>query len=295
VIATAVAAVATVLVPASPAWVQISTEELLGGYDELWAVSDIHGRRQELEHLLFAARLVVREGAGLRWSPASRRQLLVVVGDLIDGGPDSAGVVRLLEKLQTEAPGSGSRLVVLLGNHEAAFLAKHAGDQSPFAHYLRSLPIAAWIGSWLFAHSGYIDTEDTDEAVTHYLEQLARPWPPDYRALLGSRSILETHHWSQHRRERERMKALLERLNLTGLLFGHDPDALDAPATIAMDAGGSFVKLDTGLKTLQSTGLLLRCEVPELVHGKLLALRRQGGPTCHALGPDGTLRHLLVK
>jgi hypothetical protein len=31
------------------------------------------------------------------------------------------------------------------------------------------------------------------------------------------------------------------------------------------------------------------------VHGKLLALRRQGGPTCHALGPDGTLRHLLVK
>ena len=63
----------------------------------------------------------------------------------------------------------------------------------------------------------------------------------------------------------------------------------------AMDAGGSFVKLDTGLKTLQSTGLLLRCEVANLVCGKRLALRRRGGPTCRALGPDATLRDLLVK
>jgi len=157
------------------------------------------------------------------------------------------------------------------------------------------LPIAAWIGSWLFAHSGQIDSEDSDEALTRYLEQLSRPWPPDYRSLLGSRSILENHHWSRHRRERERMKVLLERLDLTGLVFGHDPDGLNAPATIAMDAGGSFVKLDTGLKILSSRGLLLRCEVASLVHENRLALTRRGAPTCRALGPDGTLRDLLVK
>jgi hypothetical protein len=289
------AALAAVLVPASPAWVQISTDELRRGYDELWAVSDIHGRRRELEKLLLAASLVVGEGSELQWNPASRRQLVVVVGDLIDGGPDSAGVVQLLEKLQMQAPASGSRWVVLLGNHETAFLAGHARDQSGFARYLRSLPIAAWIGSLLFAHSGYIDSDDTDEAVTHYLQQLARPWPPDYRSLLDSRSILENHHWWRHRRQRERMKALLDRLNVTGLLFGHDPDALEAPATIAMDSGGSFVKLDTGLKTLQSTGHLLRCEVSKLVRGTRLALARHGAPTCRALGADGMVRDLLVK
>jgi hypothetical protein len=218
-----------------------------------------------------------------------------VVGDLIDGGPDSHGVVRLLEKLQKDASASGSRVVVLLGNHEAAFLAKHPGDQRRIARYLRSLPLAAWIGSLLFAHSGYIDSEDTDEALTRYLERLARPWPPEYRSLLGSRSILDNHEWSHHRRERARMKALLERLDMTGLVFGHEPNALNAPATIAMDAGGSFVKLDTGLKTLQSTGLLLRCEVANLVRGERLALRRRGAPTCCALGPDATLRDLLVK
>ncbi|HYV65900.1 MAG TPA: metallophosphoesterase, partial [Myxococcales bacterium] len=91
-------------IPASPAWVTISTEELREGYDTLWAVSDVHGRLDALERLLTASGLASRDGrGGLRWTPGRARQLLVVVGDSIDGGPDSVGVVLLFRDLQAQA------------------------------------------------------------------------------------------------------------------------------------------------------------------------------------------------
>src|SRR5437660_11253174 len=51
---------APLLVGPSPAWVTISTEELRGAFDTLWAVSDVHGRLRELDQLLLAANLVTR-------------------------------------------------------------------------------------------------------------------------------------------------------------------------------------------------------------------------------------------
>src|SRR6266852_3344178 len=176
---------APLLVGPSPAWVTISTEELRGAFDTLWAVSDVHGRLRELDQLLLAANLVSRDAANqLVWNPSQRRQLLVVVGDYIDGGPESVGVVLRVRRLIPEAAAAGSRIVTLLGNHEAAFLAdprsanrrllssaRRASAElalpsrltpeqladSEFGTFLRSMPIAAFIGSWLFAHSGDLD------------------------------------------------------------------------------------------------------------------------------------------
>jgi predicted MPP superfamily phosphohydrolase len=103
----------------------VATGELRSGYDDLWAVSDVHGRLLEFEALLLAARLCVREGGEVRWDPANRQQLLVLVGDLIDGGPESRGVVGLVQTLQAQAAGAGSRVVVFLGNHDLAYLRRH--------------------------------------------------------------------------------------------------------------------------------------------------------------------------
>ncbi len=170
---------------ASAAWVVIPTSELVAAYDTVWAISDVHGRLAQLENLLLAAKLAVRTPSGaLEWNRAASRQLLVVVGDCIDGGEDSVGVVLLLKTLQEQSAASRSRVVVLLGNHEVAFLADPASAtaeliasamraglgprsgltssqlyESEFGRYLKRLPAGAVIGTWLFAHAGYIDAE----------------------------------------------------------------------------------------------------------------------------------------
>jgi hypothetical protein len=312
------------LVGPSPAWVTISTEELRSSFDTLWAVSDVHGRLEELDQLLVAANLVNRSAANqVAWNPSQRRQLLVIVGDYIDGGRDSVGVVLRVRALASEAAAAGSRIVALLGNHEAAFLAdpssadrrllssarrtvaelglprRPTAEQladSQFGTFLRSLPIAAFVGSWLFAHSGYLDAQDEPAALQSYFAGLAASWSREgsdrYRALLDPRSIVSRHDWWKHRKGRAEMRARLATLGLNGLVFGHDPDALGARGVIAMDPDGWLIKLDTGLKTGESQGMLLRCDVDRLLRGAGLAMTSDGKSNCQALTPEGTLRDL---
>ena len=307
--------------PPSPAWVTISAEELRAGYDAIWAVSDVHGRLQEFDDLLVAAGLATRDGAGrVAWNPARRRQLLVTVGDYIDGGPDSVGVVLRVRELSEQAAAAGSRIVALLGNHEAAFLAypstaersvlkdahrraaelglpprsRPSGDQlsrTEFGRFLRSLPAAGFVGTWLFAHSGYLDTRDDPGAVRALFSGIASRWGSDdagrYRALLDPWSILECHNWWTSRRRRSAMRRRLATLGLNGLVFGHDPDGLGVRRAIAIDSDGWLIKLDTGLKLGESRGMLLRCEVAKVLQGTGLAMTTQGKPSCEAMTPDG--------
>jgi len=312
------------IVPPSGAWIAISTEDLRASFDTLWAVSDVHGRLAELEQLLVAANLATWDGAGsLVWNPAQRRQLFVAVGDYIDGGPDGVGVVLLFDRLSIQAAAAGSRVVALLGNHDAAFLANPGtanrrllssahrsaaalglsshptGEElagSEFGHFLRTLPIAAFIGSWLFAHAGYIDASDDPAALRAYFGALASSWERDgverYRALLDPRSIVSRHDWWKRRSVRSRMTIQLEELGLNGIVFGHDPDALGFRNTVAMDPEGWLIKLDTGLKAGRSRGMLLRCAVAKLLRGARFAMTTDGKPNCHAVTPEGTVRDL---
>jgi hypothetical protein len=91
------------------------------------------------------------------------------------------------------------------------------------------------------------------------------------------------------------MRKRLETLGLNGLVFGHDPDAFGAPKTIAMNADGWLTKLDTGLKTAASRGMLLRCEVARLARQGELVMATDGKPTCGALTPDGTVHDIPVR
>ena len=285
------------LLPRSPAWVSISSEELQQRFDTLWAVSDVHGNREELEKLLLAAGLTVRHGGGMDWKPGLARQLFLVVGDSVRGGPDSRGVVLLLKKLQDQSAAEGSRVVVLLGNHEVRFLASPLRrGEDEFSRFIRTMPIAAFVGSWLFAHAGFIDARDDMDDLREYFAQAADSWSRgEYGFLLKPGSILEYHGWWKSHRRRSKMKDRLETLGLNGLVFGHDPDGLGAPrGTIAMDADGWFTKLDTGLKEGSSAGMFLRCEIARLVRGTKLAMSENGKPICSALAPDGSLREIRV-
>jgi hypothetical protein len=307
------------LVPPSGAWVKISVAELRARYDTLWAVSDLHGRREELERLLVASRLAVRTGPTITWNGERRRQLLIVAGDLIDGGPDSVGVVLLLDRLQREASAADSGIIVLLGNHEAAFLANprsatrellssaalHAAelglprritpkrlDASAVGAFLRGLPVAAFVGTWLFAHAGYIDAGKGERELGEYFARLGdtvgRRDRDAFAALLDPGSIVAYHNWWRSDRLLAKMRRRLDVLGMNGLVIGHDPDALGAPERIAMNRDGWLLKLDTGLKTGSSAGMLLRCEVAQIVSSDELVMARDGAPTCRTETPVGS-------
>ena len=84
----------------------------------LWVVGDTHGALLKLRMLLHRARLI--DGAG-GWTGGDAH--LLFLGDYLDRGPDGIGVIRLVQRLEREAPLHGGRVSALLGNHEVMFLA----------------------------------------------------------------------------------------------------------------------------------------------------------------------------
>ena len=84
----------------------------------IYAIGDIHGRLDLLDGLL--AQIERDEAA--RGGP---RGELILLGDLVDRGPQSAGVIDRLIALRDERP--DTRL--LTGNHEEVFLGALAGDE----------------------------------------------------------------------------------------------------------------------------------------------------------------------
>jgi serine/threonine protein phosphatase 1 len=74
-----------------------------------YAIGDVHGRDDLLARLLDA----------IAARPDGDTATLVFLGDYVDRGPDSAGVLRRIAGLKADA---GARAVMLAGNHEAMML-----------------------------------------------------------------------------------------------------------------------------------------------------------------------------
>jgi serine/threonine protein phosphatase 1 len=91
-----------------------------------YAIGDIHGRLDLLDALLRR----VEEDIAAR---SRRKTYIVFLGDLIDRGPDSAGVV---ERLRTWRPRHG-RPIFLAGNHEEVLLRILGGDAAILPDWLK--------------------------------------------------------------------------------------------------------------------------------------------------------------
>jgi len=78
-----------------------------------FAIGDIHGCLGKLERLIAACEAHA-DGRPARW---------VFLGDYVDRGPDSRGVIELLMRRQQEQPGG---VVCLRGNHEQMAIMAHA-------------------------------------------------------------------------------------------------------------------------------------------------------------------------
>ena len=81
-------------------------------------VGDVHGALGSLRTLLRRARLTDFEDDWL-----GDGAVLVLLGDLMDRGPDGLGVLRLVQRLEIQAREAGGQVISLLGNHEVMMLA----------------------------------------------------------------------------------------------------------------------------------------------------------------------------
>ncbi len=117
-----------------------------------YAIGDIHGSLDKLKSLIAAC----EEDA------AGREMILVFLGDYIDRGPESAGVVRFMLSLQE---GLRDRIVTLLGNHEAWALAILDG----------TMPVGPWLvngGAATLESYGVGDVEDLPRAHLDWMRSL---------------------------------------------------------------------------------------------------------------------------
>ena len=133
----------------------------------IYAIGDVHGRADLLE------RLQQRIAADVELNPIAD-PLLVCLGDYVDRGPDSAGV---LDLLLGETP-AGMRRVALMGNHEELMLRFLVDDSAG----------AVWL-----ANGGDATLEsygvDPAESYERARRQLAARLPARHRTLLESLAL----------------------------------------------------------------------------------------------------------
>lgn len=95
-----------------PAWA--SSAWTFDNVERVVALSDIHGAFDAMVRTLQNAQVLDEAHA---WAGAGTH--LVIVGDLLDRGPDSRKAMDLLMRLEVEAAAAGGAVHVLIGNHEA--------------------------------------------------------------------------------------------------------------------------------------------------------------------------------
>jgi hypothetical protein len=235
-----------------------------GDYQQVVAVSDAHGMYKPLLTLLRSGKIIDKVN---NWSAG--KTLLIVVGDSINKGPDSVDIIDLWMSLYEQAPRSGGRIIHLLGNHEAEFLAdpkendkatefrdelrskgykvKEFGKPGyPRGDFLLAMPVAARVGKWLFCHAGLLP----DNTWEHFTDKAAKVIQSgDYSAkfLLGEESVLESKDWWDSGEGRKNLKKRLSDTGLFGVVFGHQNKALDAEGRNAISGDRRLIKIDNGM------------------------------------------------
>jgi len=139
-----------------------------------YAVGDIHGRLDLLNQLLGQIERDMTERDGNNRTP--KRTFIIFLGDLIDRGPDSAGVV---ERLRHYHPARATP-IFLGGNHEEVLLRILAGER-------KILPAWLKFGGAECARSYGMDPDRLrvmNEEMAIF--EVQRHVPPEHRAFLDS-------------------------------------------------------------------------------------------------------------
>jgi len=195
-------------------------------------VGDVQGCADALDRLLAEA----------GFSPS--RDRLYVLGDLVNRGPDSLGVLRRLRDL-------GDAAECVLGNHDWHLLAVAAGvrprhrsdtledildapDREAWLDWLRHRPMAIHAHGWLMVHAGVVPQWDLTAtlALAADLERALRDSPP--REFLGAMFGNEPLRWRDSLAGVERLRFTLN--TLTRIRFVADDGTLDYATKDGADA-----------------------------------------------------------
>jgi len=254
---------------------------------DVFALGDVHGDYERLVSLLVSAKIIAQDpGAPEKAQWQAGKAMLVCTGDFIDKGNQSLQVIALLRTLQTSAQSQGGRVIVTMGNHEAEFLADPGNkkaqkflqemeakkidakavaagqDAEGIGRFLRSLPLAARVNDWFFAHAGFtrgrtlkqLDAELRDEVDSRGYDALQLP---ALNALLEAR--LHETPWFEKADDtpamsKTRLQGFVEALGAKHLVIGHQPGkAVFAGPT--KRAKGEMFQLHDGLLFLIDVGM----------------------------------------
>jgi hypothetical protein len=295
----------------NPAIVQIERQP-----ERLFAMGDVHGDFDRMVALLVRAGLIDTKAAQageVHWTGGNA--VLVVTGDMVDKGPHSVAVIRLLAAMREAARRSGGQVVITMGNHEAEFLAGlgKAGNKSKggdliddltlngvdrgsvevcrgdIGQFLCSLPFGARVGEWFFSHAGNTGGRTIAE-LNLALEDGVRNGGFNARELSDPNSLLDArlgegkvwfHPADKARTEREILAADAAALGVSHMVQGHQPGDVEFADGVVRHKGEMFQRW--GLLFLIDTGMSRDVDDSK---GALLSITL--GANAVAICPDGT-------
>ena len=176
----------------------------------LYLIGDLQGCNEPLGRLLDT----------VGFSPS--RDTLYLLGDLVNRGPDSLGVLRRLMAL-------GGAAHCLLGNHDLHLLATAHGvrkpnrsdtmgdilratDRSTLLDWLRQRPMALQAHGWLMVHAGVLPGWDALQTMALAGEVEAVLRGPDWVAFLHSMYGDQPDHWRDGLEGAERLRVIVNAL-----------------------------------------------------------------------------------
>jgi hypothetical protein len=300
-----------------PAIVEVDTDHAV------YALGDVHGDYDRLVRLLAAAGLtpeVPDKPSEVRWN--ADRAVLVCTGDLIDKWHQSVNVLALFQALQAAAEKKGGRVIVTMGNHEADFLADPDSDKvADFAEdlhdegikpkdvaagrdavglgkFLRSLPLAARVNDWFFAHAGNTrgrtvtqlrsELQEGVDAHSYRSDEVVAP----LGALLNAR--LHPYPWwqeSEHEDKnasKRRLSTWVNALGVKHLVVGHQNGKVNFSDGSRRERGEVFEKFD-GLVFLIDVGMSRGIGRSK---GAILHIHKEGNARATVILADGSEKKL---
>lgn len=171
-----------------------------------YAIGDVQGCFDELEQLL----------RQVRFSSADR---LWFVGDLVNRGPKSLAVLRLVKSL-------GQRAVTILGNHDLHLVAQHEGferarpddtfgdvlaapDRAELVDWLRQRPLMHVDGSSAMVHAGLLPQWSRARALQLAREVQAALVAPSYRDFFAHMYGSQPDRWSDELAGWDRLRVIV--------------------------------------------------------------------------------------